>query len=230
MELMHLEKEMKKGMSLEKQKTSGSLVNLLVTLNWAAKKDLDLSIAFKRNGENQVRKFELCDENDVLFFNNKKTKNGFAVLTEDNRNGIDVDTEDTLKKLGVKEYQKITQKFDEAFLINLKQLEATHDAFYIVVTNYDGTPFSSLSNPNEKPTIIVSFYDADQAIHINNNSEWVFSTQIMPDASGFVVAKLFLNDQKEWVAQSMAESIKDNDGSGKMTIADAIIEIINKKI
>ena len=143
-----------------------------------------------------------------------------------------------LKQLGVSAYDKIREPIDEALCINLDLLANDFDAFYITVTDYNGGVFSNLKLEKDQPVVSLTFYDADNGTKIG--SPWEYRSQILPDASGFIIAKGTLkptmngssvsNPDGDWHIQNLSESIKDEDNSGKITPKDILETIIKRKI
>jgi hypothetical protein len=241
-EPINLVKERKQAtVSLTKEKQESKFKNVLVTINWSDKKkdggeplDLDLIAVGKLRGATKLQEWSNSNPNtdDVLFYAVKQSKLG--KLTDDNRSGKDLTTEQSkvsLAKLGVSASDSIQASFDEALLLNIDNLDS-YEEVYLAVASYKNEPFSMLEAYGKTPVVSLSFYDADLGVKVGK--DWDYSEQILPDGTGFVVAKLTRKPKGEtpdasdsWFVQSLATTIKDETQDGIISIDD-VIEAVNK--
>jgi len=242
--LMNLDKERKVSLNLDKNAVAPKFKNLLVTVDWSDKKkgggelDLDLMAVGKRLGVGTIPAWGDTNPDDILFYKMKQSNLG--KLTADNLTGASVDganANNALKNLGVSAYAKIKTSFDEAMLLNIENLNV-YDEVYISITSFTNEPFSLLEAYGTQPVVSISFYDADLGVKVG--SDWSYSQQILPDGTGFVLAKLtklprldgtdISNDADAWYVKSLASSVKEMTGDGKVSIDDVIESIRATKI
>ncbi len=221
-----LKADMPQKVVLKSELTNGStaaLEELLVVLNWESgkAKDLDIVVLFKKKGQASFLE-DVYEPNSSLHYQNTVALNGKAHLSADNRDGTNRSPEAVLSQAAVT--KEVIDKLkhievDEAFSVDLTEMEKDHTEAYISVVDYNNTSFSKAEK------IDITFYNAKTGDQVGD--AWTYNENLQGNASGFIIGKI-VKPSDAWEVTSSSHPIVDEDSNGVLTVLDVAITI-NKK-